>query len=151
MAIPILTQLTFDYMKPHFLLKTFLCSLVLSPLFIQHSSAQVLTALHSFTTSDGDGEYPLSVLVQAGGSLYGTTEFGGSAGNGTVFAVNTNGTSYTILHSFSTRVDGLNDDGAYPLGGLVLSGGTLYGTTWFGGASGQGTVFHRYIQFHRWV
>jgi uncharacterized repeat protein (TIGR03803 family) len=28
-----------------------------------------------------------------------------------------------------------------PVGGLILSGNTLYGTTWLGGSSGHGTVF----------
>ena len=36
---------------------------------------------------------------------------------------------------------GTNVDGATPLGGLVLSGSTLYGTTSAGGAGGVGTVF----------
>ena len=48
----------------------------------------------------------------------------GSAANGTVFAVNTDGTGFTNLYSFT---DG--SDGANPNAGLILSGNTLYGTT----------------------
>ena len=50
---------------------------------------------------------------------------GGSSGNGTVFAVNTDGTGFTNLHSFYCCT---NSDGAYPYAGLILSGNTLYGT-----------------------
>jgi len=86
--------------------------------------------------------YPLSKLVLSGGTLFGTTRYGGSANNGTVFAVNTNGTGYTILHSFSALMNNTNSDGVYPQAGLVLSGGTLYGTANGGGAhGGNGTVF----------
>lgn len=52
-----------------------------------------------------------------------------------MFAVNTNGNGFTNLHSFS------GSDGAGPYGALILSGSTLYGTTYQGGNSGYGTVF----------
>ena len=61
---------------------------------------------------------------------------GGSSGNGTVFAVNTDGTGFTTLHSFTG-----GSDGADPNAGLILSGNTLYGTASHGGSSGNGTVF----------
>src|SRR5262249_24326248 len=69
-----------------------------------------------------------------------------SSGNGTVFAVHTDGSGFTIPHRFTatyTNSSGINtnSDGAYPLGGLTLSGNTLYGTTIQGGTSGNGTVF----------
>jgi uncharacterized repeat protein (TIGR03803 family) len=35
----------------------------------------------------------------------------------------------------------IGSDGQSPRAGLVLSGGTLYGTTYCGGSSGLGTVF----------
>src|SRR5262249_8067113 len=34
-----------------------------------------------------------------------------------------------------------NADGTVPKGGLILSGNTLYGTTWQGGTNGNGTIF----------
>jgi uncharacterized repeat protein (TIGR03803 family) len=75
--------------------------------------------------------------------LYGTTSSGGSAGEGTVFRINTDGTDYTNLYNF-TAISGsaaTNNDGAVPHAGLVLSDNTLYGTAEVGGSLGGGTVF----------
>ena len=110
------------------------------------------TNLHTFTAAAGasphltntDGVAPAGGLVLAGNLLFGTTQFGGSAGNGTVFAVNPNGTGFTILHVFtatSSLYPNTNSDGANPQAGLLLSGSTLYGTASQGGSSGSGTVF----------
>ena len=88
-----------------------------------------------FTNSDG--AHPWAELVLAGNTLYGTASQGGTAGKGTVFALNIDGTGFTNLHNFT----GLSSDGAYPYAGLILSGNVLYGTTEFGGTQGRGTVF----------
>ncbi|HLX96555.1 MAG TPA: choice-of-anchor tandem repeat GloVer-containing protein [Verrucomicrobiae bacterium] len=100
------------------------------------------TNLYSFTGS-GDGTKPYAGLVLAGGTLYGTTSGGGSSGVGTVFAINTDGTGYTNLHSFAALdpVTLTNADGAHPRARLVLAGALLYGTTPNGGSSADGTVF----------
>jgi uncharacterized repeat protein (TIGR03803 family) len=95
-----------------------------------------------YTNTDGADSY--GQLVLSGNTLYGTTEAGGFNGEGTVFAVNTDGTGFTNLHNFSATVyTGFtsNSDGAIPSAGLVLSGNTLYGTTSTGGSFGGGTVF----------
>jgi uncharacterized repeat protein (TIGR03803 family) len=109
------------------------------------------TNLYSFTATSGphltnsDGAYPQAGLILAGNTLYGTAFGGGSSGNGTVFAVNTKGTGFTNLHSFTIGSGPLdlpsNSDGVNPQAGLVLSGNTLYGTARQGGTSGNGTVF----------
>jgi uncharacterized repeat protein (TIGR03803 family) len=84
-------------------------------------------------------------LTLSGNTLYGTTFVGGRAGNGTVFAVDTNGVGFANLYSFTATppfyLPFTNSDGANPYGGLILSGNTLYGTTSAGGTSGNGTVF----------
>jgi uncharacterized repeat protein (TIGR03803 family) len=98
------------------------------------------TTLYSFT-GGADGARPRCTLLLSGNTLYGTAEEGGSSSNGTVFAVNTNGTGFTVLHSFTARSDLLNGDGALPYAGLILSGNTLYGTAESGGSAGGGTVF----------
>jgi uncharacterized repeat protein (TIGR03803 family) len=77
----------------------------------------------------------------SGNVLYGTTRDGGSNFDGTVFALKTDGTGFTNLHVFSALVSNTNADGASPEAGLVLSGNTLYGTAYYGGRYGEGTVF----------
>jgi uncharacterized repeat protein (TIGR03803 family) len=95
------------------------------------------TVLHSFTDKP-DGSRPLGDLIMdSAGNLYGTTQTGGTSGNGTVFKLDTSG-SLTVLHSFTGA------DGASPDAGLIMdSAGNLYGTTSGGGTSiyGFGTVF----------
>jgi uncharacterized repeat protein (TIGR03803 family) len=97
-------------------------------------TAQTFTTLHSFTNGI-DGANPQAGLILSGNTLYGTAQYGGSLGYGTVFAINTNGSGFTNLHNF----DGA--EGVYPTAGLVLSGNTLYGTAQNGGSWGNGTVF----------
>ncbi len=127
--------------------------------FAVNTDGTGFTTIHIFTArtgtsgvsgygSNGDGAIPRAGLILAGNTLYGTAAGGGSSGNGTVFAVNTDGTGFTTLHSFTTTTgtsgwaeSGANIDGAGPIGGLILSGDTLYGTTHYGGSSGDGTVF----------
>ena len=89
-----------------------------------------------------DASYPLAGLLLVGNTLYGTANQGGSSGSGTLFAINTDGTHFTILHAFTaTSGSFANHDGAYPNGNLVFSGNILFGSTQTGGSSGQGTVF----------
>ena len=92
--------------------------------------------LHSFTGGT-DGGYPVSGLVRdASGTLYGATSVGGSAGQGTVFKVDSTGQE-TVLYSFNLVPDGEN-----PEASLVLDNtSNLYGTTRGGGAFSAGSVF----------
>ena len=100
------------------------------------------TNLYNFT-GGGDGANPQAALVFAGGILYGTTSSGGTNDTGALFAISTNGTGFTKLYSFSatTGPNATNGDGADPRDSLVVSGNTLYGTTYGGGVYGYGTVF----------
>jgi uncharacterized repeat protein (TIGR03803 family) len=108
----------------------------------QITPAGVLTALHSF---DGyDGEFPETPLVLASnGNFYGTTSMGGNAqqcpgfyaGCGSLFEITPTGT-FTLLHVFNL------EDGATPQAGLIQgTDGNFYGTTFYGGSLGYGTVF----------
>ncbi|MEM7247333.1 MAG: IPTL-CTERM sorting domain-containing protein [Acidobacteriota bacterium] len=109
-----------------------------------------LTVLHHFEEDAADnGHQPVAGLILDGDRLYGTTEHGGagfddSDQDGIVFAIDTDGTDFTILHSF----EGLDeDDGADPRGNLLLVDGVLFGMTDDGGfgddddETGRGTVF----------
>src|SRR5262249_8665601 len=71
-----------------------------------------------FTNSDGTSP---SGLILSSNTLYGKATSGGSYGNGTVFAVNTDGTGFTNLHTFTVlngnifdNTSGTNTDGASP-------------------------------------
>jgi uncharacterized repeat protein (TIGR03803 family) len=99
------------------------------------------TNLYSFTGGN-DGANP-KTLILSGNMLYGTASGGGSSSNGVVFAVSTNGTIFTNLYSFTANPppQNTNSDGAFPRAGLFLSSNTLYGTTFQGGNSDNGTVF----------
>lgn len=101
------------------------------------------TVLYNFTGSS-NGAAPYGGLVLSGNTLYGTAEGGGTNMSGTIFALNTNGAGFTVLHTFAKASTGqliTNSDGANPYDGLVLSGNTLYGTTYEGGTNGAGVVF----------
>jgi len=94
-----------------------------------------ITTLALFNGANGQG--PGGALIMDGsGNLYGTTSEGGASNDGTVFELAHGSGAITTLASFN----GANGD--YPLGALVMdSSGNLYGTTDFGGASNDGTVF----------
>jgi len=93
--------------------------------------------LHSFTGGTTDGDLPIGPLVLAGSNLYGVTVLDGSAGDGTVFSVNTVNNNETLLHSFT----GGPTDGNFPEGPLVQVGSIIYGTTQKGGSNNDGTIF----------
>ncbi len=103
-----------------------------------------LTVLTNFNGTDG--AYPFETLTLGkDGNFYGTTEAGGTNGEGTVFKVTTNGT-LTSLYSFSPLVSngsiGTNDTGAVPDAPLAPGmDGNLYGATDRGGTNGYGTLF----------
>jgi uncharacterized repeat protein (TIGR03803 family) len=97
------------------------------------------TVLHRFGPAP-DGGYPYSGLVMdPAGNLYGTTLEGGLSDNGVVFKLDVAGNE-TVLYSFCSLSNCL--DGSEPFAGLTMDAtGNLYGTTGFGGAYNNGTVF----------
>ncbi len=99
---------------------------------------QSYTVLHHFTSASG--AHPYAGLVQAAdGNFYGTTADGGGHSAGTVFKITPAG-ALTTLYSFCSQVNCA--DGLLPQAGLVKgSDGNFYGTTAYGGANNDGTVF----------
>lgn len=89
---------------------------------------------------NGDGTFPAIGLTLAGNVLYGVGYGGGSAGDGTIFSVQTNGAFETLYH-FTERNDGTNADGASPYESLLDVSNVLYGAAPAGGTAGSGTVF----------
>jgi uncharacterized repeat protein (TIGR03803 family) len=95
--------------------------------------------LHKFQ-GGSDGAYPHSSLIaDAGGNLFGTTNGGGGGTDcqcGTIFRLDSKKTD-TVLYAFKG-----GSDGALPQAGLMEDGaGNFYGTTEFGGSANFGTVF----------
>jgi len=96
------------------------------------------TILYNFCSLAGcsDGATPLSSLaIDPNGNLYGTTEFGGDSscksGCGTVFELSPDlnaNYSETNVYAFGGFSYGVN-----PVGGVVLSQGSVFGTTSHGG------------------
>jgi uncharacterized repeat protein (TIGR03803 family) len=108
------------------------------------SSSGSERVLHSFKGAP-DGSLPYGGLIDVSGSLYGTTERGGSSepacvgrgivGCGTIFTITTSG-KLNVLYRFKGH-----NDGANPLSSLVLVENVLYGTTFAGGTGNNGTIF----------
>jgi len=115
------------------------------------------TILHSFAGGPSDGDTPFAGLTAGpSGQLYGTTEFGGVAGAGSVFVLtptsgsdggNGDGGRYAhggqasyssaLIYSFTG-----GNDGAYPASPVsVTASGALYGTAIAGGSEGLGVFY----------
>jgi uncharacterized repeat protein (TIGR03803 family) len=131
-------------------------SVVVVALLLATTSIKTLGKEHVLHSFNGrDGSFPVGVILDAAGNLYGTTTFGsrdseschsGSDGCGTVFKLspgNDGKWTRTVLYSFNSN----GKQGSNPYAGLVMdAAGNLYGTTWLGGnvdicGSGCGTVF----------
>lgn len=94
-------------------------------------STGTFKVLHKFRgTAAADGEQPQASLIDVKGTLYGTTNYGGSHGDGTVYSMSVSG-SEKVIYSFQGGADG-----RMPQAGLVNVNGTLYGTTSSGGGTG---------------
>ncbi len=109
------------------------------------------TVLHQFdhaaNTSDSNLGPWMGVVVN-GGLLFGVAGNYPTSPVGSVYRLNTDGTQFQIVHEFSPNFNydpagggDTNLDGRLPLGDLLLSGNTLYGTTGVNGPKGRGTVF----------
>jgi len=101
----------------------------LTTIFSVNADGSDYNVLHTFTGGTNDGYWAQGNLILAGETLYGTTVGGGASGCGTIYSISTNGTSFTVLHSFDSSDQ-------EPQAGLALSSGILYGTTW-----GEGKIF----------
>ncbi len=100
-----------------------------------HSSHTIITydSFNGTTT----GMNPISdIVADSSGNIFGTTAYGGTDGDGTVYEIRHDTRTIVTLASF----DGAN--GRKPKAGLVLDANhNLYGTTFYGGAQDHGAVF----------
>jgi uncharacterized repeat protein (TIGR03803 family) len=99
------------------------------------------SVLYSFTGGT-DGGGPTGLLLEpATGTVFGTTQYGGSHDDGTLFKLVSAGGSWTesVVYSFgSTPHDGRSPS-SHPIEDPIT--GTLYGTTSKGGEGGDGTLY----------
>ncbi|MFZ0285423.1 MAG: choice-of-anchor tandem repeat GloVer-containing protein [Terriglobales bacterium] len=98
------------------------------------------TVIHAFTGGNDGAVGSLGLLLLTGGNFYGVSELGGAHGAGTVFELSPMAGGkwgFTTLYGFR------GEPGAgFPYGGLITDGeNNLYGTTYYGGKDGSGTVF----------
>jgi uncharacterized repeat protein (TIGR03803 family) len=94
--------------------------------------------LYSFQDVDDDAIFPdANLTFDKAGNLYGTSNVGGVYEGGTVFELSPAGVE-KVLYSFNRE----GGDGNYPSSAVVFGKkGNIYGTTFYGGVYGQGTVF----------
>ncbi len=116
------------------------------------------TVLHNFGNGT-DGAGPLAGMIfDIAGNLYGTTETGGTSGTncfagcGTVFKLTPgNGGQWaeTVLYNFCSQPNCADGNGL--TAGLVFDkSGRLYGTTQWGGGTGNGVVFELVPSGNQW-
>ena len=103
-------------------------------IFTVRTDGSGYNVLHQFTGGANDGKYSVGSLTLVGSKIYGMTESGGGTDNGTIFSMNTDGTEFGLLHSFTGGATG----GQQPESSLTLVGSTFYGTT-FGSTDATGT------------
>jgi uncharacterized repeat protein (TIGR03803 family) len=102
------------------------------------SPSGTLTTLHSLDENT-DGVGASGLILSIDGNFYGTAGGGGVSGHGTVFKITPSG-RLTTLYSFCSQT--ACTDGSEPMSGLVqATDGNFYGTTFYGGANDNGTVF----------
>ncbi len=96
-------------------------------------------SLHSFTGGSDGGNPSGALLMDHAGSVYGTTENGGTAGLGTIYQVERGNGSWNQTVIFSPPNETY---GVVPLNGVVAdSAGNLYGVFQRGGPYGPGAVY----------
>jgi uncharacterized repeat protein (TIGR03803 family) len=92
--------------------------------------------VHDFNGLAEGGIPNRQVVITPGGVVIGANSLGGGDTFGTIFRMNTDGSSFTVLRDLGAP------DGSLPLGGLLEgSDGALYGTTYIGGGSAKGALF----------
>jgi uncharacterized repeat protein (TIGR03803 family) len=99
--------------------------------------------LYTFKGAPGPAVPYAPLVTDSLGNFYGTTHYGGTPGEGTVFELSPNGSgqyTFTQLYAFQSDVG----DAIQPDSGVLLrdSAGNLYGTTMYGGnLGGLGAVY----------
>jgi uncharacterized repeat protein (TIGR03803 family) len=103
------------------------------------AASDTFTSLASFNKTNGNEPNHTALIQATDGNLYGVTSYGGANGSGAVFRISPSGT-LSPVYSFCSLASCA--DGENPYTSLIQgSNGDLYGTTYSGGASNNGTLF----------
>jgi|HubBroStandDraft_1064217.scaffolds.fasta_scaffold03288_2 uncharacterized repeat protein (TIGR03803 family) len=121
-------------------------AIVAAILAVRAASAQSVSYATIYSFQSGtDGGDPRGALLVSKSALYGSTYFGGTSNDGTIFALTPaagNSWTETILYNFSGYGGFGEADGVYPATTLIYgSSGSFYGTTYGGGPGLGGVAF----------
>lgn len=106
------------------------------------STSGEFSIVHTFCSlaNCADGSEPGSAPIQGiDGSLIGATRWGGTHGGGIVYSISPSET-FNVVHTFFCSNPPC-PRGYDPNGVMQDAAGNLFGTTYFGGSSGNGTAF----------
>lgn len=96
------------------------------------------TTIYSFAGNDGQSPQGDLIFDQSG-DIYGTTQSGGSAGNGVIYELSRSGSGWTSTVLYSPPIAA---DGQLPSGGVIFdTSGNLYGVLTNGGPTNHGAVY----------
>ena len=105
-----------------------------------HSGNWDFQVIHTFTGGDDGAAGSAGRMLFEHGRLYGAATAGGRYGSGVVFELTPTAVGewdFRALYSFRGQ-----PDGSFPYGALLRPGtGKIYGTTYYGGENGIGTVY----------
>ncbi len=111
--------------------------------FELRSGSTIIQNVASFANTFGISQPSLdpgNLVVDDNGNIFGTTEYGGPNGDGTVFEVPVGTSTINTLGWFNGK-GGADPDGADPDGLISAGNGAVVGTTATGGSANDGTVF----------
>jgi uncharacterized repeat protein (TIGR03803 family) len=105
-----------------------------------HNNSWQQTVIHAFTgRNDGAVGSLGPLLIDQSGNIYGIAELGGSHQAGTAYKISPVGGMWVFKTIFAFRG---SPDAGFPYGGLIPDqAGNLYGTTYYGGQFGLGSVY----------
>jgi uncharacterized repeat protein (TIGR03803 family) len=105
-----------------------------------HAGNWDFQVIHTFTGGDDGATGSAGRMLLSHGRLYGAATTGGMYGSGVVFELTPTPVGewdFRVLYSFHGQ-----PDGSFPYGALLrASSGKIYGTTYYGGENGIGSVY----------
>jgi uncharacterized repeat protein (TIGR03803 family) len=107
-------------------------------LYAYNPALDAFRIVHEFDQGLALGIFPVGVPIVVDGTIFGATERGGVNNGGVIYAIESNGANYRVLHEFDAFK---GPQGSNPLGGLTFYDDRLFGTTNRGGETGGGILY----------